>query len=111
MESALDRSRGGMQANYDPEYADVFNQARRDHFRAMDLDPNDIRRDLIDGMVAALSKISQNPDEVGTLAKMLFVFIGVPMRALRESSSYILSPVSIAKRAAGKGTSARWKRS
>ena len=54
MESAFDRSRGGLQAKYDPEFADIFNQARRDHFRAMDLDPKDIRRDMIDGVVSAL---------------------------------------------------------
>ena len=50
MDSAIERSRGSIQANDDPEYAEVFNTARRDHFRAMDLDPKDIRRDVIDGM-------------------------------------------------------------
>ena len=62
----------------------------------MDLDPKDIRRDMIDGVVSALSKVSQ-PDEVGILARMLFVFIGVPMRAVSGNISYILSPVNVAK--------------
>jgi len=108
MESAFDRSRGGLQAKYDPEYADVFNQARRDHFRAMDLDPKDIRKDMIDGMVSGLSKISNNPDEVGILARMLFVFIGVPMRALGANLSYIASPVNVAKNVSG-GASRRFE--
>ena len=106
MNGAIDRSRGGIQANYDPEYADVFNTARRDHFRAMDLDPNDIRRDLVDGMVGGLAKISSNPDEIGTLAKMLFVFIGVPLRALREGTSYIVSPLRVATTPLGRGAAA-----
>ena len=106
MEGALDRSRGSVQAKYDPEYADVFNQARKDHFRAMDLDPSDIRRDLIDGMVAGLSKLSDNPDEAGLLARTLFVFIGVPFRALGANLSYIASPYNVVKRAAGKSVAA-----
>ena len=106
MNGAIDRSRGGIQANYDPEYADVFNTARRDHFRAMDLDPNDIRRDLVDGMVGGLAKISSNPDEIGTLSKMLFVFIGVPLRALREGTSYIVSPLRVATTPLGRGAAA-----
>ena len=63
MEAAFDRSRGGLQAKYDPEYADIFNTARRDHFRAMDLDPKDIRKDLTDGLISALVKTSGNMDE------------------------------------------------
>ena len=110
MNGAIDRSRGGIQANYDPEYADVFNTARRDHFRAMDLDPNDIRRDLVDGMVGGLAKISSNPDEIGTLSKMLFVFIGVPLRALREGTSYIASPLNVVKTPLGRGAAALEKR-
>jgi hypothetical protein len=103
MESAFDRSRGGLQAKYDPEYADIFNTARRDHFRAMDLDPSDIRKDMIDGLIAGLNKVSSNPDEMGLLARTLFVFIGVPMRALGGNVSYIASPLNVAKNVAGGG--------
>ena len=101
MEGAFDRSRGGIQAKYDPEYADIFNTARRDHFRAMDLDPNDIRKDLTDSIVAALVKTSGNIDEAGLLARVLFVFIGVPMRALSANLSYIASPINVGKNVAG----------
>ncbi len=103
MESAFDRSRGGLQAKYDPEYADIFNQARRDHFRAMDLEPNDIRKDMVDGLIAGLNKVSTNHDEMGYLARTLFVFIGVPMRALGANLSFIASPLNVAKNVAGGG--------
>lgn len=101
MDAAFDRSRGSLQAKYDPEYADIFNTARRDHFRAMDLDPNDIRKDMIDGVIAGLNKISSNPDEMGFLARTLFVFVGVPMRALGANVSYIASPLNVTKNIAG----------
>ena len=101
MEGAFDRSREGLQAKYDPEYADIFNTARRDHFRAMDLDPNDIRRDLTDAIVAGMNKISSNPDEMGLITRMLYVFIGVPMRALSANLSYIASPINVGKNIAG----------
>ena len=101
MESAFDRSRGSLQAKYDPEFADIFNTARRDHFRAMDLDPNDIRKDMVDGLIAGLNKVSNNPDEMGLLARTLFVFIGVPMRALGANVSYIASPANVTKNIAG----------
>ena len=101
MEAAFDRSRGGIQAKYDPEYADIFNTARRDHFRAMDLDPNDIRKDLTDGLISALVKTSGNMDEAGLIARTLFVFIGVPMRALSANLSYIASPINVGKNIAG----------
>ena len=101
MEGAFDRSRDGIQAKYDPEYADIFNTARRDHFRAMDLDPKDIRKDLTDGLISALVKTSGNMDEAGLLARTLFVFIGVPMRALSANLSYMASPVNVAKNVAG----------
>tara|TARA_R110002049_G_scaffold214866_2_gene386360 strand:+ start:136 stop:3066 length:2931 start_codon:yes stop_codon:yes gene_type:complete len=101
MEGAFDRSREGLQAKYDPEYADIFNTARRDHFRAMDLDPNDIRKDLTDGLISALVKTSGNMDEVGLLARTLFVFIGVPMRALSANLSYIAAPLNVGKNIAG----------
>jgi len=101
MEAAFDRSRGGLQAKYDPEYADIFNTARRDHFRAMDLDPKDIRKDLTDGLISALVKTSGNMDEAGLLARTLFVFIGVPMRALSANLSYIASPINVGKNIAG----------
>jgi hypothetical protein len=104
MESALDRSRNGLQAKYDPEYAEIFNQARRDHWRAMDLDPKDIRRDMVDGLIGALNKVSTNHDEMGYLARMLFVFIGVPLRAGAGNLSYMLSPANVAKNIAGGGT-------
>ena len=103
MESAIDRSGGGFRANYDPEFADIFNTARKDHFRAMDLDPNDIRRDLVDGMVAAVNKVSSNPDEMGILARMLMVFIGVPLRAGGMGLSYVTAPYNVAKNVAGGG--------
>ena len=101
MEAAFDRSRDGLQAKYDPEYTDIFNTARRDHFRAMDLDPKDIRKDLTDGLISALVRTSGNLDEAGLLARTLFVFIGVPMRALSANLSYIASPVNVAKNVAG----------
>ena len=101
MEAAFDRSRGGLQAKYDPEYADIFNTARRDHFRAMDLDPKDIRKDLTDGLISALVKTSGNMDEAGLIARTLFVFIGVPMRALSANLSYIASPINVGKNIAG----------
>jgi hypothetical protein len=101
MEAAFDRSRGGLQAKYDPEYADIFNTARRDHFRAMDLDPKDIRKDLTDGIISALVKTSGNMDEAGLLARTLFVFIGVPMRALSANLSYIAAPINVTKNVAG----------
>ena len=101
MEAAFDRSRGGIQAKYDPEYADIFNTARRDHFRAMDLDPKDIRKDLTDGLISALVKTSGNMDEAGLIARTLFVFIGVPMRALSANLSYIASPINVGKNIAG----------
>jgi hypothetical protein len=101
MEGAFDRSREGLQAKYDPEYADIFNTARRDHFRAMDLDPNDIRRDLTDAIVAGMNKISSNPDEMGLITRMLYVFIGVPMRALSANLSYIAAPLNVGKNIAG----------
>ena len=100
-EAAFDRSRGGLQAKYDPEYADIFNTARRDHFRAMDLDPKDIRKDLTDGLISALVKTSGNMDEAGLIARTLFVFIGVPMRALSANLSYIASPINVGKNIAG----------
>ena len=101
MEGAFDRSREGLQAKYDPEYADIFNTARRDHFRAMDLDPNDIRRDLTDAIVAGMNKISGNPDEMGLITRMLYVFIGVPMRALSGNLSYIAAPLNVGKNISG----------
>jgi hypothetical protein len=101
MEAAFDRSRGGLQAKYDPEYADIFNTARRDHFRAMDLDPKDIRKDLTDGLISALVKTSGNMDEAGLIARTLFVFIGVPMRALSANLSYVASPINVGKNIAG----------
>jgi len=101
MEAVFDRSRGGLQAKYDPEYADIFNTARRDHFRAMDLDPKDIRKDLTDGIISALVKTSGNMDEAGLLARTLFVFIGVPMRALSANLSYMASPINVGKNIAG----------
>ena len=101
MEAAFDRSRGGLQAKYDPEYADIFNTARRDHFRAMDLDPKDIRKDLTDGIISAIVKTSGNMDEAGLLARTLFVFVGVPMRALSANLSYIASPINVGKNMAG----------
>ena len=101
MEAAFDRSRGGIQAKYDPEYADIFNTARRDHFRAMDLDPKDIRKDLTDGLISALVKTSGNMDEAGLIARTLFVFIGVPMRALSANLSYVASPLNVGKNIAG----------
>jgi hypothetical protein len=101
MEAAFDRSRGGLQAKYDPEYADIFNTARRDHFRAMDLAPKDIRKDMVDGIISALVKTSGNMDEAGLLARTLFVFIGVPMRALSANLSYIAAPLNVTKNMAG----------
>ena len=52
-------------------------------------------------MVAGLTKASQNPDEVGPLARTLFVFIGVPMRAGGANLSYIASPITNVKNLAG----------
>lgn len=82
VETTLDRTSGTMQAKYDPEFKEIYNTARRDHFRAMDMDPDDIRRDGVDAAVTALNKIAGNQTEASVLVKMLFPFIGVPARAV-----------------------------
>ncbi len=105
MEGAFDRSRGGLQAKYDPEYADIFNTARRDHFRGMDLDPKDIRKDMVDGLISGLSRVSSNHDEVGYIARTLMVFIGIPLRTAQAAASYIplISAINVGKNVAGGG--------
>lgn len=104
VDSTLDTSRGTLQASYDPQHADIFNTARRDHFRAMDLDINDIRRNTMDGMIAGINKVASSPDEVGLISRMLFVFVGVPVRALGTTASYTIpgAVYNVAKSGLGK---------
>tara|TARA_B100001093_G_scaffold152047_1_gene144810 strand:+ start:7548 stop:12230 length:4683 start_codon:yes stop_codon:yes gene_type:complete len=107
VESTIDRSSGRMQAKYDPEFKEIFNEARRNHFRNMDLDPNDIRRDVVDGAVESLNKLSNSPNEAGLIARFLFPFIGVPFRALGMTTDYIapLKAASMGMEKVGRGIS------
>jgi hypothetical protein len=87
--NALNRSdKGEVQFNYDPKYADDINEVRRAHFRTLDIDPDDIRNDIVDNMVKKLTQVQANHDEAGIIARTVMMFVGVPLRATRESLAY-----------------------
>ena len=87
--NALNRSdKGDVQFNYDPKYADDINEVRRAHFRTLDIDPKDIRNNLVDDMVKKITQVQGNHDEAGIIARTVMMFVGVPLRATRESLAY-----------------------
>jgi hypothetical protein len=79
---------GSMRINYDPKYADGFNEARYDHFRTLDIPSQDIRNEGEQAMVAALNKVAESPTELGMLTKFIMMFRGVPTRAGAQLLSY-----------------------
>jgi hypothetical protein len=79
---------GSMRINYDPKYADGFNEARYDHFRSLDIPSNDIRVEAEQAFVAALNKVAETPNELGLLTKFVMMFRGVPTRVGAQLISY-----------------------
>ena len=79
---------GGMRINYDPKYADGFNEARYDHFRNLDIPSSDIRVEMEQGIVTALNKVAETPNELGLLTKFVMMFRGVPTRAGAQLIAY-----------------------
>lgn len=110
VESTIDRSTGTFRARYDAEFADDFNYARKDHFRRLDIDTDDIRQkgQWDEAVINTLQKMSSNPDEVGVLIKILYPILGVPMRALSYATKYTppVGAYKIAKSLSLKGLSA-----
>ena len=79
---------GSMRINYDPKYADGFNEARYDHFRSLDIPASDIRVEAEHAIVAALNKVAESPTEVGMITKFIMMFRGVPTRAGAQLLAY-----------------------
>ena len=79
---------GSMRINYDPKYADGFNEARYDHFRNLDIPASDIRVEAEHAIVAALNKVAESPTEVGMITKFIMMFRGVPTRAGAQLLAY-----------------------
>ncbi len=79
---------GSMRINYDPKYADGFNEARYDHFRSLDIPASDIRVEAEHSIVAALNKVAESPTEVGMITKFIMMFRGVPTRAGAQLLAY-----------------------
>lgn len=108
VESSIDRSSGTFKAKYDAGFAEDFNVARRDHFRRLDVDPDDIRKGWDESVINTLQKMSKNPDEVGLLIKILYPILGVPLRATGYAAKYV-PPVAgyrLGMKAVGRGVSA-----
>jgi hypothetical protein len=80
--------KGGMRINYDPKYADGFNEARYDHFRALDIPSTDIRVEMEQGIAVALNKMAETPNELGLLTKFVMMFRGVPTRGGAQVIAY-----------------------
>lgn len=79
---------GSMRINYDPKYADGFNEARYDHFRNLDIPASDIRVEAEHAIVAALNKVAESPTEAGMITKFIMMFRGVPTRAGAQLLAY-----------------------
>ena len=79
---------GSMRINYDPKYADGFNEARYDHFRNLDIPASDIRVEAEHAIVNALNKVAESPTEVGMIVKFVMMFRGVPTRAGAQLLAY-----------------------
>ena len=79
---------GSTRINYDPKYADGFNEARYDHFRSLDIPASDIRVEAEHAIVAALNKVAESPTEVGMITKFIMMFRGVPTRAGAQLLAY-----------------------
>ena len=79
---------GSMRINYDPKYADGFNEARYDHFRNLDIPASDIRVEAEHAIVNALNKVAESPTEVGLITKFIMMFRGVPTRAGAQLLAY-----------------------
>ena len=89
MEDAfITTEKGGMRINYDPKYADGFNEARYDHFRNLDIPASDVRVEMEHGIVAGLNKMAETPNELGLLTKFIMMFRGVPTRGGAQLIAY-----------------------
>jgi hypothetical protein len=84
----IEQGDGSMRINYDPKYADGFNEARYDHFRSLDIPASDIRVEAEQAFVAALNKVAETPNELGMLTKFVMMFRGVPTRVGAQLIAY-----------------------